>query len=202
MARTASTLPLRFSVLAAALSVAVSACGSGSDSRTPPRSAEQPPVVSRTPTPSDSACPRDGLWKACALEDRINKAGMPIQVVDTLQLPYFSEPGIHFRIGRNMGMVAIFFADSLTGAKATAGLDRYSLTAPGESPGPWPAVPREVVRSANLIAVLFNVTETQAERLRLAITAGAPQPPRSTPPVLPSVKSGPVDPSSVLRLPR
>lgn len=201
MTRAVNSLSLRFSVLATALSLAVGACGSGSDSNTSSRPAEQPPVVSRAPTPSDSACPRDGLWKACALEDRVNKAGMPVQVVDTLQLPYFSEPGIHYHIGRNMGMVAIFFADSLSGVKATAGLDRHSLTAPGESPGPWPAVPKEVVRSANLIAVLFNVTETQAERLRLAITAGAPQPPRSTPPVLPSVKSGRQD-QTVLQPPR
>lgn len=71
-------------------------------------------------------------------------------------------------------MVVFFFADSAAGAKAAAGLDPFRLTPRGDSVGAWPAPPREVIRSANLIAVLFDVNATQAERVRLAITAGAP----------------------------
>lgn len=134
-----------------------------------------PAYVARPPTPSDSACPRDGKWKDCALEDRINKSGMNIRIQDTVVVPYFSQVGTRYRIGSSTTMVAFFFADSAVGAKATASLDRQRLTPPGDSIGVWPEVPVEVIRSANLIAVLFGASATQAERVRLAVTAGAPQ---------------------------
>lgn len=141
------------------------------------------PPVSRPLTPSDSACPRDGTWKACALEDRINKAGMPIKVLDTIRVSYFAQPGVRYRIGRVATMAVFYLPDSAAGAKATAKLDRIRLTPPGDTIGEWPAAPFEAVRSANLIAVLFDVNGTQAERVRLAITAGAPQPASNMPPV-------------------
>jgi len=37
-------------------------------------------------------------------------------------------------------------------------------------------VPSDVIWSGNLVAVLFDASATQIERLRLTITAGAPQP--------------------------
>ena len=141
------------------------------------------PPVSRPLTPSDSACPRDGTWKACALEDRINKAGMPIKVLDTIRVSYFAQPGVRYRIGRVATMAVFYLPDSAAGAKATTKLDRIRLTPPGDTIGEWPAAPFEAVRSANLIAVLFDVNGTQAERVRLAITAGAPQPASNMPPV-------------------
>lgn len=160
-----------FALAAAALSVACS-------DAPPP---EQAPVsysapVPRPLTPSDSACPRDGLWRACHLEDRINKAGMGIKVIDTITASYFSVKGTRYRIGKTAKLVTFYFADSLAGAKATASLDPLRLTPLGDSIGTWPSAPFEAIRSANMIAVLFEVNATQAERVRLALTAGAPQP--------------------------
>lgn len=142
---------------------------------------EQAPVayttpVPRPPTPSDSLCPRDGTWKACHLEDRINKAGMDIRVLDTITVPYFDAKGTRYKIGKTATLVAFYFADSAAGAAATAKLDKLRLTPPGDSIGQWPSAPFEAVRTANMIAVLFEVNATQAERVRLALTAGAPQP--------------------------
>lgn len=131
--------------------------------------------VPRPPTPSDSLCPRDGLWRACHLEDRISKAGMMIKALDTLRVPHVNLPGIRYKIGKNAKLVAYFFPDSLAGAKATASLDKLRLTPPGDSIGQWPTAPFEAIRSANMIAVLFEVNAAQAERVRLALTAGAPQ---------------------------
>ena len=158
------------------LSLAFAVAAACSDAPEP----EQAPVASsapvpRPPTPSDSLCPRDGTWKACHLEDRINKAGMGIKVLDTLHLATVDQPAIHYRIGKTATLAALFFPDSAAGQEATAALDAHTLTPPGDTLGGWPARPIEVVRSANLIAVLFGVSETQAERVRLAITAGAPQ---------------------------
>lgn len=168
--------------------LAASACGGReTDASDRPVNAASGPPVARPATPSDSACPRDGTWKACALEDRIGKAGMVMKVLDTLQVPYFPQPGVRYRIGRVATMATFYFADSSAGAKATASLDRLHLTPPGDTIGAWPLAPYEAIRSANLIAVLFEVSATQAERVRLAITAGAPQPASA----LPAVPSGP-----------
>ena len=46
--------------------------------------------------------------------------------------------------------------------------------APGGAPNPWP-MPPTFVRSGNLAAVFLTDNATQAERLTLALTAGAPQ---------------------------
>ncbi|MBL0939080.1 MAG: hypothetical protein IBJ03_09300 [Gemmatimonadaceae bacterium] len=137
--------------------------------------ATQTPVP-RPLTPSDSACPRDGTWRPCHLEDRINKAGMGIKVMDTIGVPYFPERGTRYRIGRTATMAAFYFADSMAGVKATRSLDRFRLLPERDSIGAWPEPPLDVVRSVNLILVLFGVNATQSERVRLAITAGAPQP--------------------------
>lgn len=167
-----SRLPLLIAVLVGAALPA--AC---SDAPAP----EKAPVtystpVPRPPTPSDSACPRDGLWRACHLEDRINKAGMGIKVLDTITVPYFDSKGTRYKIGKTAKLVAFYFADSLAGAKATESLDKLRLTPPGDTIGRWPTAPFEAIRTANMIAVLFEVNATQAERVRLALTAGAPQP--------------------------
>jgi hypothetical protein len=132
--------------------------------------------VSRPPTPSDSLCPRDGTWKACHLEDRINKAGMGMRVLDTISVPYFEAKGTRYKIGKTAKLVAFYFTDSTAGALATQKLDKLRLTPPGDSVGKWPSAPFEAIRTANMIAVLFEVNATQAERVRLALTAGAPQP--------------------------
>lgn len=145
--------------------------------------------VPRPATPSDSACPRDGRWRACHLEDRINKAGMGIKVIDTIEVPYFPERGTRYRIGKTAKLVAFYFADSAAGAAATASLSKLRLTPPGDSIGKWPTAPFEAIRTANLIAVLFEVNATQAERVRLALTAGAPQSYTEQPQILPATQA-------------
>lgn len=155
--------------------VTLAACG-GNDEPAPKAAVSTAAPVSRPPSPSDSLCPRDGLWRACHLEDRINKAGMGIKVMDTITVPYFDAPGTRYRIGKTAKLVAFYFTDSAAGAKATSGLHSQRLTPGGDTLGAWPSAPYETIRNANLIAVLFEVNATQAERVRLAITAGAPQP--------------------------
>ncbi|MBU6365146.1 MAG: hypothetical protein KJT01_02940 [Gemmatimonadetes bacterium] len=131
--------------------------------------------VPRPPTPSDSACPRDGRWRPCSLEDRINKAGLAFKPAgDSARVPYLAVPGLRYRLGKSATLVALFYADSTAGAANTAPLDPLRLTPRGDSLGAWPSVPSEVIRSANLIAVLLDASETQAERVRLALQAGAP----------------------------
>lgn len=176
----------------------LAACGAKEPQATPSSSAASGapalPPVARPATPDDSACPRDGTWKPCALEDRITKAGMVAKVADSVRVPFFKIPGVRYRIGKEARMVVYYFADSAAGAKAIDGLDPLRLTPRGDSIGAWPAPPREVIRSANLIAVLFDVNATQAERVRLAITAGAPL-------TNPALMLAPADTQTVRKLP-
>ena len=119
---------------------------------------------------------------------------MVAKVLDSVRVPFFKTPGVRYRIGKEARMVVYYFADSAAGAKAIDGLDPLRLTPRGDSIGAWPAPPREVIRSANLIAVLFEVNATQAERVRLAITAGAPL-------TNPALMLAPADTQTVRKLP-
>jgi len=68
----------------------------------------------------------------------------------------------------------VFIYPSVSALSADiAKLDTLSA-APNGAPNPWGSVPT-FVRSANLAAVFLTDNGTQAERLTLALTAGAPQ---------------------------
>ncbi len=158
--------------------VAVAAC-SGDDAPKVDSAAGTPvvAVMPRPMTPSDSACPRDGTWKRCALEDRVVKSGLAFKPAgDSLQVAYLSVPGVRYKIGLTASMVAFFYADTLAAAKDVTALDRFRLTPRGDTIGAWKSVPSDVIWSGNLVAVLFDASATQIERIRLTITAGAPQP--------------------------
>ncbi len=154
------------------------ACGGG-DTAATDSTASTPPVavMPRPATPSDSACPRDGAWKRCALEDRVVKSGLAFKPAgDSMKVAYLSVPGVRYKIGLTASMVAFFYSDSLAAARDVTALDRFRLTPRGDTIGAWPSVPSDVIWSSNLVAVLFNASATQIERIRLTIAAGAPQP--------------------------
>jgi hypothetical protein len=66
------------------------------------------------------------------------------------------------------------YPDEAALARDLAVLDTVTASPRGK-PSAWETVPT-FVRSANLAAVLLTDSPVQAERLILAITAGAPQP--------------------------
>jgi hypothetical protein len=139
------------------------------------------PAASAVPEPprvqsGDPQCPRDGRWKPCDLLDRLVRAGVaPKALDDTMRVPYLPPPGVRYQIGRSALLVAFYFADSVAVARALGALDTVHLTTRGDTIGGWPSTPN-VIRSANLVAALFSVNSLQIERVRLAITAGPPQP--------------------------
>ena len=134
-------------------------------------------VMPRPVTPSDSTCPRDGTWKRCALEDRVVKSGLAFKPAgDSMKVAYLAVPGVRYKIGLTASMLAFFYADTLAAAKDVTALDRFRLTPRGDTIGAWKSVPSDVIWSGNLVAVLFDASATQMERVRLTITAGAPQP--------------------------
>jgi len=158
--------------------VAVAACsGDGTPKVDSAASAPAAAVMPRPMTPSDSACPRDGTWKRCALEDRVVKSGLAFKPAgDSMTVVYLRVPGVRYKIGLTASMVAFFYADTLAAARDVTALDRFRLTPRGDTIGAWTSVPSDVIWSGNLVAVLFDASATQIERVRLTITAGAPQP--------------------------
>jgi len=76
-------------------------------------------------------------------------------------------------LGRSRLEVFIYPDESAL-AGDVARIDTVSA-APRGTPTPWPSFSPTFVRSGNLAAVFLTDNATQAERLTLALTAGAPQ---------------------------
>jgi hypothetical protein len=133
------------------------------------------PVASATASaPKTSACPRTGLWARCSVETRLGQAGFVVRHVagDAPLRPGFSVRPTAYMLGRSRLEVFIYPSESAVSADV-ARIDTVSA-APRGAPNSWRAVPT-FVRSANLAAVFLTDNPTQAERLTLALTAGAPQ---------------------------
>jgi hypothetical protein len=167
--------PTTSRLVAALLSLAAMACG-GRDAREADTARVLPPASVRPPAPGDPSCPRTGNWQPCALVDRVVHAGLSFKPTgDSVRVPFLAVPGVRYRVAVTDTMLAFFFADSLSMQKALATLDTVRMVPRRDSLSPWPAIP-VVIRSANLLALYFATNERQIERLRLAITAGAPAP--------------------------
>ena len=133
-------------------------------------------IPERIASPGDPSCPRDGLWKTCALISRMVRAGLVFSATgDSINVAYLKPRGIRYRVGKNASLLAFFYPDTASASRAFFALDTIRLTPLGDTIGAWPSRPT-VIRSANLLVALFDAGGTQAERIALAITAGAPQP--------------------------
>ncbi len=151
----------------------------GCGTQDPPESAHirdtttlMPPRIA---SPGDPSCPRDGLWKPCALVSRMVRAGLVLTATgDSTRVAYLTPRGIQYRVGKSASMLAFFYPDTASATRAFLALDTIRLTPRGDTIGAWPSRPT-VIRSANLLVALFDAGGTQAERIGLAITAGAPQ---------------------------
>jgi len=165
--------------------VAVSA-GLGCERSTPTvdQSLPQTSATSASPVGTDATasssinsttCPRTGKWALCSVEKRLKQSGFVIKRLEgrAPRRAGFSVSPAVYTLGRSRLEVFIY-SDSSALARDVAGLDTLTA-APRGVPSPWPQPPT-FVRSANLLAVLLTDSQQQAERLNLALTAGAPQP--------------------------
>ncbi|PYO45989.1 MAG: hypothetical protein DMD72_13690 [Gemmatimonadetes bacterium] len=135
------------------------------------------PVTTAAPSSSTNSttCPRTGKWALCSVEKRLKQSGFVIKPLEGRppRRAGFSVSPAVYTLGRSRLEVFIY-SDSSALAHDVAGLDTLSA-APRGVPSPWPMQPT-FVRSGNLLAVLLTDSQQQAERLNLALTAGAPQP--------------------------
>jgi hypothetical protein len=144
-----------------------------SDSPIPPVTDVVPP--SRGAKNSSAACPATGAWALCSVERRLRRAGfVPRKLAKAAtRRPGFSVEPTTYAVGRDT-LEIFLYPDSASLARDWSKLDTIA-GAPRGAPSSWP-MPPTVLRSVNLAAVYLTDSQTQAERLTLALTAGAPQP--------------------------
>jgi hypothetical protein len=126
--------------------------------------------------PVGGGCPRTGKWALCSVESRLTQSGFVIRRVngDPPHRAGFSVVPAVYTLGRSRLEVFIYPSESVLAADV-AKMDTLTA-APRGAKNPWPFFSPTFVRSANLAAVFLTDNATQAERLTLALTAGAPQP--------------------------
>jgi hypothetical protein len=134
------------------------------------------PQNTATSTPTSSDCPRTGLWALCSVERRLGQSGFVVRRINgqAPRRPGFSVQPAAYTLGRSRLEVFIYPSESAVAADV-AKLDT-ATAAPRGAQNPWPFFTPTFVRSGNLVAVFLTESETQAERLTLALAAGAPQP--------------------------
>jgi len=141
--------------------------------------AAAPPGASSAKAGASSAapaCPRTGRWALCSVERRLVQSGFVIRRVEGAppRRAGFSVLPAVYTLGRSRLEVFIYPTEA-TLAADIAKIDTVAA-APRGAKNPWPFFSPTFIRSANLAAVFLTDNPTQAERLTLAITAGAPQP--------------------------
>lgn len=165
------------------LCASLGACGRSSSRPADSASVGGLPVESRTAPTADSGsaqaksspCPRTGRWALCSLEKRLRQSGFVVKRVDEKapRRAGFSVPPVAYTLGHSRLEVFVY-PDEGALARDIAGIDTLTASPRGR-PSAWETTPT-FVRSANLAAIFLTDSPVQAERLTLAIAAGAPQP--------------------------
>jgi hypothetical protein len=122
------------------------------------------------------ACPHTGLWAICSVENRLRQSGFVAKRVEgnPPKRAGFSVTPLVYTLGRSR-LEVFFYEDSAALARDLAKMDTVTVTPVGTLSS-WGETAPVLIRSGNLAAVLLTQNPRQAERLSLALTAGAPQP--------------------------
>lgn len=138
----------------------------------PAAAAVERPMVTGAANP----CPHTGLWALCTLERRMRQSGFVARRAEreAPERAGFSVKPVVYSLGRSRIEVFVY-KDEAGLARDMAALDTVLVVPRGSAASPWETTPT-LIRSGNLAVVLLTSSPLQAERLALAITAGAPQP--------------------------
>jgi hypothetical protein len=131
-------------------------------------------VESLTVAFPDTGCPKVGLWVECAVEDRLERAGMVIEALpEGAAYPFLSVPGKAYKVGAGEDRLEVFLYPSVDARRRdTDALDSASVSPRGQRRS-YRVAPR-LVTSANLAAIVFTLNDRSRERLELALSAGLP----------------------------
>ena len=118
-------------------------------------------------------CASTGAWGPCTLLERLDRAGLAPRVSpDMVGEAPLEQHGRLIRLG-SAELKVFLYPDSVVRQRDEARLDRRRYIEATQEP----TIRNEatIIRSANLLAILNSKSETQRERVSLAITAGPPQ---------------------------
>jgi hypothetical protein len=138
------------------------------------QSAAEPPGTA-SPATIASGCPHTGRWALCNVESRLRQAGFVVKLKpgESPERPGFTVKPVVYGVGR--GRLEVFvYDDEAALERDMAKMDTVRVAPPGAN-ATW-ETPPVLIRSGNLAAVFLTDSPQQAERLALALTAGAPQP--------------------------
>jgi hypothetical protein len=116
--------------------------------------------------------PSTGKWDEPHLVERLVRAGLAPQAMhDQKGEPYWKVPVLAYQVGPSI-LYAYVYADSLTRRSVTSTLDTLMAAPPGTA-GVYP-LRHILIMQNNLAAVMVGGSDTQQERVRLALEAGLP----------------------------
>ncbi len=120
-------------------------------------------ALPNSPIPTEGSCPANGLWAVCSVEKRLKQSGFVAQKSDSIgeKRAGISVKPVAYKLNKSR-LELYLYDDAGSLARAIPKIDTS-------------AIAPVFIRSGNLIALLFTDDGTQAERLSLALTAGAPQ---------------------------
>lgn len=162
----------RAGVAVIALAIAMSGCGRKKAS---PDTALASQAITAAPAGSGPLCPRTGHWSECTLRIRLDQSGLAPQAgSDKIgDLPALSVKPTILTLG-NAGLAYYVFADTLARHAAAGGLDTTKYI-PQTKPVSMKSE-TTLIKSDNVLVLLFSKNEHQRERVADAIMAGPPQP--------------------------
>lgn len=134
-----------------------------------------PGTLAGTAGQASSPCPRTGRWAICSLEKRLEQSGFVLRKAsgESARRSGFNVQPVVYTLG-GARLEVFIYPDEAALNRDVAKIDT-TVAAPRGQSNDWEIPPR-FIRSGNLAAVLLTRNELQAERVMLAITAGAPQP--------------------------
>ena len=121
-------------------------------------------------------CPPTGHWAVCSVVDRLENAGLVTQQKqDRATEAPLTASGVAFTV-RDAELEVYIYPDAAARERDQARLDADEYLEPDQPPG---GVHKPtLIGTDNLLVVLDTWRERQRERITLALTAGAPQPPQ------------------------
>ena len=159
---------------------AVAACG---ESKAPaPASTPASVAAAQSAAPPGSAdCPATGLWAACSLRYRLDRAGLAVSI-DSGAKPKEKEltgTPLLLKVGRASWLELYIYADSTARMADAKKLDHSQLISDAQTP----TIKRErtLIESVNVIGLLTSIDEHLRERVADNILAGPPQPTSAQP---------------------
>lgn len=134
------------------------------------------PADTTTAAKKKAMCTPTGLWARCSVEKRLTQSGFVVRKNDSTppRRNGFSIQPVVYTLGHSR-LEVFLYPSAAAVAREVAKLDTVRI-APVGGANNWEGMP-SFVRSANLLAVFMTDNPQSAERVSLALTAGAPQPP-------------------------